>query len=324
MRTHWRGIDLSTLPRQFEPAVPGRTLILDGDGPAYRAASTVKTLPTALRRYVTLVLEAMYLANCDRVRIHLTAKGSHKAHRKHYPTVWPYQDKRSGKPKPALLEPLRELVYRAIQDGHEMIPANWWCELHSYWEADDGIIMDGVQYGDSCVVMSEDKDMRLTSAPYFEMSTGLTDYIDGRYGWVKEKYTDAGNLKVIGHGTKFFWAQMLMGDKADRVRGLEKLDGKLVGEAAALRFIMPIQDESEAANAVLQAYARNKQNPLAEAECLWLRRSHLDSAHRYLSELDLLPHLRQWIDDLHGYHEQVLALRLQEAADAAEEPDDDE
>lgn len=320
MRTHWRGIELSRLPAQFDAPVQGRrTLILDGDGPAYAAAATTKTLPTALRRYVTKVLEIMYLTNCTDVRVHLTAKGSKKAHRGLYPTFWKYQDKRAGKAKPALLEPLRQAFYDAVQRGDPIIPEGWWCELHHYWEADDGIIMDGVTHGDNCVIWSEDKDMRLTQAPYFELSTGLTDYLDNRYGWIGESFTPAGKLKVIGHGTKFFWAQMLMGDSADRVRGLERLDGALIAERGALDQLMDIKDEAAAAELVLRAYARQGQNPLAEAECLWLRRSHEDCAYRYLTELDLLPPLRQWLDDLHGYHQEILRIRLAEQDEEQED-----
>ncbi|MNR53376.1 hypothetical protein D3C85_1733800 [compost metagenome] len=52
---------------------------------------------------------------------------------------------------------------------------------------------------------------------------------------------------------------------------------------------------------------------------LWLRRSELDSAHRYITELELLPQIRQWIDDLHGYHQQVLAQRISEADEGKDE-----
>lgn len=312
MLAHWRGVELASLPSQFEPTVPGRVLVLDGDGPAYRAAAKAAQLPTAMRRYVTLVLEEMYLANCTEVRIHLTAKGCKKAHRGLYPTFWEYQSKRSGRPKPPLLEPLRQAIERAVEQGDPLIPEGWWTQLHHYWEADDGIIMDGVVYGDNCVIRSDDKDMRITQAPFMEPSTGKIDYIDNRYGWLGEAYTPSGKLKVTGHGTKFFWAQMLMGDKADTVRGLDRLDGALVGESGTLKFLMPIMDENEAANAVLAAYARNKQNPLAEAEMLWLRRSETDSAYRYISELELLPPYRQWIEDLHGYHLQVLEQKKAE------------
>lgn len=273
-----------------------------------------------MRRFVQIVLEIQYLTNCSDVRIHLTAKGSKKANRKLYPSFWRYQDKRSSSPKPPLLEPLRQAVYDALQRNTGELPIEWWCELHNYWEADDGIIMDAVRLGDDGVVWSEDKDMRLTPGPYFDLKSGRTDFIDNRYGWIGEDYTGAGKLKVVGHGTKFFWAQMLMGDSADRVRGLDRLDGKLVAERGALDLLQPISCEHAAANAVLAAYARSGQNPLAEAEMMWLRRGQEDSAYRYLTELDLLPRLRQWIDDLHGYHQQVLAIRLKEQ----EAPDDDD
>lgn len=320
----FKGVDLAALPAQFDPPIPGsRTLILDGDGPCYRAVTTAKTLPTAMRRFTQLVLETQFLTNCSDVRIHLTAKGSKKADRKLYPTFWPYQEKRGGSPKPPLLEPLRHAVADAIERQTGELPNEWWCELHNYWEADDGIIMDSVRMGDDSVVWSEDKDMRLAPGPYFELKTGMTDFIDNRYGWIGEAFTEAGKLKVIGHGTKFFWAQMLMGDSADRVRGLERYNGKTIAERGALDVLMPIKDESEAANLVLTAYARHGQNPLAEAEMMWLRRAHMDSAHRYITELDLLPPLRQWIDDLHGYHQEVLTIRRQEVAERQREAEDD-
>lgn len=320
----FKGVDLDALPAQFDPPVPGtRTLLLDADGPAYRAVTTAKTLPTAMRRFVQLVLEIQFLTNCSDVRLHLTAKGSKKADRRLYPSFWPYQQKRSSTPKPPLLEPLRQAVYDALQRETGELPNEWWCELHNYWEADDGIIMDSVRLGDDSVVWSEDKDMRLARGPYFELKTGMTDFIDNRFGWINEDFTEAGKLKVKGHGTKFFWAQMLMGDSADRVRGLDRYNGKLIAERGALDVLMPIRDEHEAANVVLSAYAKSKQNPLAEAEMMWLRRSDMDSAHRYITELDLYPQLRQWIDDLHGYHQQVLAIRREEARDRQREAEDD-
>ena len=46
-----QGVDISALPDQFQSAVPGRTLIIDGDGPCYVAAATVKRLDTALRNF---------------------------------------------------------------------------------------------------------------------------------------------------------------------------------------------------------------------------------------------------------------------------------
>ncbi|QJD54915.1 putative DNA exonuclease [Pseudomonas phage MR7] len=262
-----------------------------------------------MRRFVQLVLEIQFLTNCSDVRLHLTAKGSKKADRRLYPSFWPYQSKRNSTPKPPLLEPLRQAVYDALQRETGELPNEWWCELHNYWEADDGIIMDSIRLGDDSVVWSEDKDMRLARGPYFELKTGQTDFIDNRFGWINEDFTEGGKLKVKGHGTAFFWAQMLMGDSADRVRGLERYDGKLIAERGALEIIQNCASEVEAAEKVLWAYARHGQNPLAEAEMMWLRRSATDSAHRYITDLDIDPRLIKWMNELNAYHREVIAAR---------------
>lgn len=296
-----RGVDTLNVPDQFDTRVPGRTLILDGDFPAYKAASTVKTLPTALRRFVTEVMTLVFLTGAEHVNIHLTAKGSAKAHRARLPTAKPYQGNRANKPKPPLLEPLREAIEFQVNTGEGVLPPEWSVTLHRYWEADDGMIMDAVRYGDRGIIVSEDKDLRLTPGPFYETSTGLTDIIPDRFGWIDEKYTDGGTRKVTGHGTKFFWAQMLMGDTADNVKGIEKLNGKLSGAAAAYNYLDSITDENEAANRILWEYAKINQMALPEAECLWLRRSDDDSAYRYFQELDLDKPLRSWLDQQHEY-----------------------
>lgn len=301
-----RGIDTGSLSSQFDSRVPGRTLIVDGDFPAYKAASTVKTLPTALRRFTSNIMELMFLTNADKVLIHLTAKGSVKAHRARLPTVKPYQGNRVNKPKPPLLEPLREAIEFQVQTGEGVLPPEWGVTLHRYWEADDGMIMDAVRLGARGVIVSEDKDLRLTPGPFYEIGTGRIDEIENRFGWIDEQHTDGGTLKVTGHGTKFFWAQMLMGDTADNVKGIQKLRGKLCGPAGALEYLGPITDETEAANRILWEYAAIEQMPLPEAECLWLRRHEDDSAYNYLMELDLDKSIKQWLKGQHDYCQHLI------------------
>lgn len=307
------GIDTDALAPQFDNAVPGRVLLLDGDADCYKAASTAKTLDTAVRRFVKDVYEHMFMTNCSTVRIHLTAKHCRKANREWYPTVKPYQGNRGGKPKPPLLEPLRiALAHRAsLEDGS--IPLDWTLFYHDYWEADDGIVMDSVYYKDNGVVWSEDKDLRLVPGPYHEIATGRNDYIDNPFGWVKMGATEGGALSVKGHGTKFFWAQLLMGDSADNVKGITKLDGKLCGPAAAVDFVLPMQSEDEAANKILWAYAKNQQHFLPEAECLWLRRHAEDSAYNYIQSLDLDKPLRTWLEQQHAVHLKLFADKIEEA-----------
>lgn len=288
------------LPDQFDRQVAGRILLLDGDGPCYEAASTVKTLPTALRRYQTLVETGRFMAEAESVRVHLTPRGCKKCRRDEYPTVKPYQGNRVGKPKPPLLEPLRSAVGTHSWDEH-------WDVLSWYdREADDGLMQDALYYGDRAVMMSADKDLNITPGPLWIADLGIIDTIPDRFGWINLKELTS-SVKVSGHGTKFFWAQMLMGDAADNVQGITRLHGKLCGPVAAFNALKGTTSEYDAAEFIVGAYIEAKQNVLAEAECLWLRRSTDDSAYLYLKELGLPDYMQHWLDNLNQYHQEVLA-----------------
>ena len=290
-----------TLPDMFERSVQGRTLILDADFPCYAAASTVKRLTTALTRFQTLVETERFLTGAEFVEVHLTPRGCTKCRRFDYPTVKPYQGQRTG-PKPALLQPLRDAVETYSW------PENWSVYAWRDREADDGMIMSGLRHGSNGIISSGDKDLCLTSGPYWINDEGRLDIIPDRFGWISTKQMTS-SVKVVGHGTKFFWAQMLMGDSADNVKGIIRYNSALCGPVAAYNILKDIQDESEAANLVLRAYSKIPQDPLAEAQCLWLRRSDEDCAYKYLCELDLDSDLRAWLDALHQYHQQVLEIK---------------
>ena len=56
--------------------------------------------------------------------------------------------------------------------------------------------------------------------------TGLiTDTDKGNFGYIEllTANNKAGTKKIRGRGTKFFWAQLLMGDAADNISGLPKI-----------------------------------------------------------------------------------------------------
>lgn len=284
------GRDLSMLGDQFAGHVQGRTLILDGDGPCYVAAATVKTLPTAVRRVQQMILEYMFLAGAESCEVHLTARGSQKTGRDNIRGVKLYQANRDGKDKPALLEATREALANR---------ANWLPEfeviLHRQLEADDGMMMSAYRLGEHGVIRSEDKDLRMTPFNYWDIKKGVMRPPAG-FGDIWMEYTEkAGTAKCVGHGRKFFWAQMLMGDTADNVAGLTKLDGKLCGPAGAYAFLKDVGDEATAANFVLSAYKRNKQNPMPEGYFLWMLRSNSDTFFQYLMELNLTPEIKAYV-----------------------------
>lgn len=296
------------LPAQFPPPIPGRILLLDADFMAYQAAATVKNLDTAVRRFQTLVETQRFLVNAETVRVHLTESGCQKLRRFDYPTVKPYQANRDGKAKPPLLSPLRRAIPTLDWESH------W--SIHSWRdrEADDGLMMDACIFGDNAIMVSGDKDLNITPGPLWIADEGRIDYIEDRFGWIKRKELTS-QSKVVGHGTKFFWAQMLMGDIADNVQGIVRLNGKTCGAVGAYNALKDITQESDAAEFILRAYIAANQNPLSEAECLWLRRSLQDTAYAYLSELGLPDYLQHWLDQLHQYHQEVLELKQRERDD---------
>ena len=292
------------LPEQFPPAVPGRVLLLDADFPAYAASATVKNLDTAVRRFQTLVETQRFLVNAETVEVHLTPSGCTKLHRDWYPTIKPYQANRNGKAKPPLLQPLRSCIPTLPWEDHWSVHP--WLDR----EADDGLMTSAVLLGDRAVMCSGDKDLNITPGPLWIDYEGRIDYIEDRFGWIKLRRTTA-QPKVVGHGTRFYWCQMLMGDRADNVAGLTHYEGRSIGAVGAASLLEGISDESLAAEFVLKAYLVNKQNPLAEGECLWLRRSLEDSAYKYMSELGLPDYLQHWLNDLNQYHEDIFIHQQQ-------------
>ena len=274
-----------------------RVLLYDGDGACYQHSAGVARLPTAQSRLEKDILTMMFLAKCSTARVHLTPKGCLKNNRHLLLGVNGYQQNRTNSKKPALLEMLRDSAEHYFQD-HPTIKVF----SHFDIEADDGLMMD-VYSMNNGVLVSPDKDLLISPKEQYITDTGkFIKLPDGeRFGWIEKKEwcTPSGkvNSKVVGKGTKFFLAQMLMGDTADGVKGILKLNGKLCGAAGALAALEYIQCEHEAVNLVLDGYRMIDQNPLGESEALWLLRNREDNSYKYFSENELTTENKQFLDD---------------------------
>lgn len=287
-----RGVNFSALADQFGGYIPGRMLILDGDGGAYRAAATSKRLDTAIRRYQQDMLTQLFLTGSEAVRIHLTSSDSDKAGRFRIKAAKPYQGNRTNKDKPSLLEPLRE----AMTDRR-----NWLAEfdeviMNRIKEADDAMITDAYYYKENGVIWSDDKDLNMTPYPQWDRAAGVLMPSDP-FGSLAMKYSAAGVGKCTGRSLLFFWAQMLMGDTADNVKGVLTLNGKTCGASGAYNALSSVKSVAEAANIVLDAYRAIDQNPLPEGYLLFLHRNETDNFWKYLHELQLTEINRAYIED---------------------------
>ena len=274
-----------------------RVLLYDGDGACYVHTAGVRGLSTAQNRFEKDILTMMYLAKCSTARVHLTPKGCRKNDRHLLLGINPYQENRSGTKKPDLLEPLRDSAPQYFAD-HPTI------KIISHYdiEADDGLMIDHYSMSNG-VLLSADKDLTISpKEQYFPDDGSFLMLPNGdRFGWIarKEWLTPSKRLqaKCIGKGTKFFLAQMLMGDSADNVKGILKLNGKACGFAGALAYLGHIQCEHEAVNAVLDAYRVIDQNPVPEAEAMWLLRYRGDNSYKYFTENELTTENKQFLDD---------------------------
>lgn len=303
------GINLNELGAQLEPPAPSDTvLLLDSDQHIYKAASTVKRLDTAIRRFYQLILEEKFFTNAKEVRAYITPSDNFKCGRFLLPTVKPYQGQRATREELPLKAPLKAHL---IANPHEYAVQGIEIIFDYQAEADDRIIEDSIEFGERGLVSSFDKDMNLCRGPKWNPELGTIDTIDDAYGWIEY---DKSRGKIIGHGVKFWYAQMLMGDSADFVAGLTKYEGKNVGPSKAFQLLKDIHTERDAAVLVVEAYAAINQNVLAEAECLWLRRNSVDSAYKYLSDLNLPGHLQTWLDQLNEYNESYKQWRLSEVS----------
>lgn len=281
---------VTALPEQVQPAIDGRVLIMDGDSACYASAADAKKLETAVRRFHTNVLEKMFLVRATSVRVHLTPKGCLKNYRDWLLAAKPYQANRFNKEKPALLEVLRSTLPKHYTD-HDYVTVYG----HMDKEADDAIMIDSYCLPNA-VVYSEDKDLCIVPIPKYDAKTGDVDRLINRYGFTKLDYSTS-TTKVIGRGTKFFWAQMLMGDSADNVKGIEKYNAKLCGAVATHAILDAAATEDDAANIVFDGYRAIGQNLVPEAECLWLSRVVGDSARNYFQELNLSELNKQYLQE---------------------------
>lgn len=272
-------------------------LLYDGDGACYMHSAGVKNISTCYRRLEKDILTMMYLTNCETARVHLTPKGCHKNGRHLLLGVKGYQMQRSSNNKPALLEELRDTAAHYFKD-HPTITIVPQYEI----EADDGLIIDAYSMKNS-VLISPDKDLNLNPFKDYVVDDGVFRKLpDGdTFGWIDRKQwlTPSGNKssKMVGKGIKFFLGQCLMGDTADNVKGILKLDGKPCGEAAAVLALQGITCPHEAVNRVIGGYRAIDQNIAPEAEAMWLLRYKGDDSYKLFNEYELTTENKQFLDD---------------------------
>ena len=263
-----------------------RELHVDGDYAAYYYSGTDSTSPWEARRAMIDAITAILgKTGCARVVVHMTAGGSHKGHRYKIATVKPYQGQRDNGRKPKNWH-----VMRSWLEGGATGLAH--CEVVTWEdrEADDGCAWccaDAWANGKIPFVLSRDKDFRMFAAHHVVWTTHEIVVVPPGT-WA---ITHNGDL----YGHKWFWSQMLQGDTADNIPGLERYidskgKAKLCGPATADKLLVHCHDNLTAADAVFMYYLDYYQDDapdrlVEQAALLWMR---TDPAAHVLDFLSVL------------------------------------
>ncbi len=254
------------------PVVTGLKLHVDGDFLAYNAAGNDDTLAGQARINALDTIEKLRArVGAESVVVHLGQPGSNKGERYLVAQVKPYQGHRSSNRKPKNHAYLQDFLLNYV--GPAFLSKVW-----ATREADDGIAASshfeiGSAAGYACIA-TKDKDMRMLPGVHVNWDTlQITTVPPGAYDVIG---TDGKQ-----YGLKWFWLQMLQGDTADNIPGLEYYKnpkGALarVGEKTAEKLLAGATTSNAAAAIVIDLYKGGYQDTWAErfveqASLLWMR-----------------------------------------------------
>lgn len=232
------GVGAADLPSQadayvYPPCVAGRVAHIDADFMSYQVSAETrdeldglkprKSFEDMQHNAAAAATHLMRLAGAEKRVLHVTPSGSNKGGRYEQAIQKEYQGNRVAKEKPEFLDRIRAYIVQELGGV-----------AHLDQEADDGMAQanyaargPGGAWGDSnlSVIMSRDKDLCMAPGLHCDPLTGEMHCVGDPFGTL---YLDdeGSSTKLRGWGTKFFWAQCLMGDTADNIQGIPALPGR--------------------------------------------------------------------------------------------------
>jgi 5'-3' exonuclease len=153
------------------------------------------------------IAEIQEKLSCSEYEFYLTGKDNF---RHDIATILPYKGNRK-QPKPWHYDNLRNYLQFAYN-----------AEVVHGMEADDMLAIRQTELGDSSVIVTRDKDLRMVGGWHYSYAVKNQpekplEYID-KHGYLTLKE----NKKLIGGGLMWFYAQCLMGDRTDNIQGIPK------------------------------------------------------------------------------------------------------
>ena len=219
-------------------------VLIDGDIIAYRAAfstqdgspdDAIKKTDEVISYIIDECVGLPFASSPSDYQVYLTGSGNF---RYDLAKSYDYKGNRKHTDKPQYLNVTRDHLtesYGAITSFGE--------------EADDLIAKEAAALDYHCVVASIDKDM---------LQIPCTHYNFGKGVWSKVEPFQ---------GAKFFYTQILTGDRADNIIGIHG-----VGPVKADKLLSECNTEQSLWEAVVKAYNGDTERVLENARLLWLRR----------------------------------------------------
>lgn len=289
--------------------VPTRTLQYDADFACYEVANMDISPVENFQDLLKHLNNKRLLVGAGHINAYLTL--GEKSGREDMATVKVYQENRNpDAPIKVRVRELRNML--STYGGTSLVTP---VSSHFY-EADDmmcraqNIVLASGRVDDT-VIMSGDKDLWMVQGWHACPISGRMYKVQG-FG--KTAYKEVGNVKpkLIGEGTSWFWHQMIMGDKADNIPGLERIDNRdldrltplksgkprkvgsaACGEAKAVLALKNVRTEREAAGIVFRLYynyygKQTKARLIEQAYLLWMQRTDNEwDVLNYLAECGL-------------------------------------
>jgi len=253
--------------------------LIDGDLVAFRCAASAERegLDIAIYRLNDLFHRILHETNATGYELFLSGSENYRKQ------VCPEYKAHRTKEPPQYLQDLREVLV----SQHK-------ATLADGVEADDEIGIVAGQYfvqDVPFVTASIDKDFRQIAGKHYEWDfSGTTNkYKDGvlvsSTPWVKARQD---YFVTPLDAKKYFYKQMLIGDKADNITGVTN-----IGEVKAARLIDPLTEETDMFDTVYNLYS-DKQHFIRNAQLLWI----LKSSHNPTEVLHYFHSIQRPVGDL--------------------------
>lgn len=212
-------------------------LLIDADIVAYRCAASAENenLDVAIFRTDSMMMELLAFDNCYKAFL-----SGEKNFRKEINPEYKANRKDIVKPQ-------------YLIDCKNYLISEYGATVTDGYEADDAL---GINQVEESVICSIDKDLLMIPGMH--------------YNFVKKEYHEISEID----GLKQFYRQMLIGDTADNIRGVDK-----IGKVKAAKLIDHLETEEEMYHTVSDLYYLNESNTeeaynrfIMNADCLWIMR----------------------------------------------------